>query len=184
MAAFRWIQMVLLLILMLQFKGKDQNDRFSLKQLCFIILVGSHYILVFSHFVEILFCILTAQIETQRTFLTVRDGNEVTLPCGNRRDTQDKSDETSWFFNNKHSFETRDLVKLGNSHREMKTISDRLSVTANGSLLLHKVTEVDAGLYTCRWTISGQHRDFAVYLSVITSEHLHHVKTKHVKLHL
>ncbi|XP_027897012.1 uncharacterized protein LOC114159110 isoform X2 [Xiphophorus couchianus] len=129
MAAFRWIQMVLLLILMLQFK---------------------------------------AQIEMQRTFLTVRDGNEVTLPCGNRRDTHDESDETSWFFNDKHSSEIRELVKLGNSHREMKTISDRLSVTANGSLLLHKVTEVDVGQYTCRWTISGQHHDFAVYLSVIT----------------
>ncbi|XP_032441873.1 uncharacterized protein LOC116734525 isoform X3 [Xiphophorus hellerii] len=129
MAAFRWIQMVLLLILMLQF---------------------------------------IAQTETQRTFLTVRDGNEVTLPCGNRRDTQDRSDETSWFFNNKHKSETRKLVKLGNSHRGMKTISDRLSVTANGSLLLHKVTEVDAGRYICQWTISGQCHDFVVYLCVIT----------------
>ncbi|XP_023203994.1 uncharacterized protein LOC111611433 isoform X2 [Xiphophorus maculatus] len=129
MAAFRWIQMVLLLILMLQFK---------------------------------------AQTETQQTFLTVRDGNEVTLPCGNRRDTHDKSDETIWFINDKHLSEIRTLIKLGNSHREMKTISDRLSVTANGSLLLHEVTEDDAGRYTCRWTISGQLHDFAVYLSVIT----------------
>ncbi|XP_032441876.1 uncharacterized protein LOC116734525 isoform X6 [Xiphophorus hellerii] len=129
MAAFRWIQMVLLLILMIQFK---------------------------------------AQTETQQTFLTVRDGNEVTLPCGNRRDTQDKSDNTIWVFNNKHKSETRKLVKLESSHREMKTISDRLSVTANGSLLLHKVTEVDAGRYTCHWIKSRQLHDFVVYLSVIT----------------
>ncbi|XP_032441948.1 uncharacterized protein LOC116734580 [Xiphophorus hellerii] len=128
MAAFRWIQMVLLLILMLQSK---------------------------------------AQTEVQRTFLTVRDGNEVTLPCGNRRETHDKSDETSWLFNNKHKSETRKLIKLENSHREMKTISDRLSVTANGSLLLHKVTEDDAGRYICQWIESRQH-NFVVYLSVIT----------------
>ncbi|XP_043962059.1 uncharacterized protein LOC122825061 [Gambusia affinis] len=128
MAAFRWIQIFLLLILMLQLK---------------------------------------AQTETQQTFLTVRGGEEVTLPCGNRRDTDDEYDETIWFFNDRHRSGTRTLT-LGNNHREMKTISDRLSVTANGSLHLHKVTEGDAGRYVCRWIDSGQHHDFQVFLSVIT----------------
>ncbi|XP_008395401.1 uncharacterized protein LOC103457212 isoform X2 [Poecilia reticulata] len=128
MAAFRWIKMILLLILMLQF---------------------------------------IAQTETQPTFLTVRGGNDVTLPCGNRRDTHDESDGTIWLFNHKHTSETKTLVKLGNSHREMKTISDRLSVTANGSLLLRNVTEDDGGRYICQWTKSGQPDHFVVFLYVI-----------------
>ncbi|XP_043962057.1 uncharacterized protein LOC122825059 [Gambusia affinis] len=129
MAAFRWIQIFLLLILMLQFN---------------------------------------AQTETQQTFVTVRGGDEVTLPCGNRRDTDDEYDKTTWIFNDRHRSETRTLVKLGNNHREMKTISDRLSVTANGSLHLHKVTEYDAGRYVCSWINSGQEHDFQVFLSLIT----------------
>uniref|UniRef100_A0A3P9PZT7 Ig-like domain-containing protein n=1 Tax=Poecilia reticulata TaxID=8081 RepID=A0A3P9PZT7_POERE len=133
--------------------------------------------LVFSYFVEILFCILAAQTETQPTFLTVRGGNDVTLPCGNRRDTHDESDGTIWLFNHKHTSETKTLVKLGNSHREMKTISDRLSVTANGSLLLRNVTEDDGGRYICQWTKSGQPDHFVVFLYVIKSEYLHHFDT-------
>ncbi|XP_054910146.1 uncharacterized protein LOC129375240 [Poeciliopsis prolifica] len=129
MAAFRWSQMVLLLILMLQF---------------------------------------IAQTEMQKTFLTVRGGDNVTLPCGIRRDTKNKSDETAWLFNDRHTYQTKTLVKLGNSHIEMKTISDRLSVTANGSLLLHNVTEKDVGRFTCRWITSGTQHDFVALLSVIT----------------
>ncbi|XP_016533330.1 uncharacterized protein LOC103146812 [Poecilia formosa] len=108
-----------------------------------------------------------AQTETQRTFLTVRGGNEVTLPCGNRRDTHDESDETIWLFNHRQTSETRELVKLGNSHREMKTISDRVSVTANGSLLLRDVREDDVGQYRCQWIRSHQVHHFVVDLSVI-----------------
>ncbi|XP_014834723.1 PREDICTED: uncharacterized protein LOC106912409 isoform X3 [Poecilia mexicana] len=106
-----------------------------------------------------------AQTETQPTFLTVRGGNEVTLPCG--RDKHDESDETIWLFNDRQKSETRELVKLGNYHREMKTISDRLSVTANGSLLLRDVREDDVGQYTCQLTRSGPQYRFVVFLSVI-----------------
>lgn len=49
-----------------------------------------------------------------------------------------------------------------------KSKSDRLSVTGNCSLGIKKVTEEDAGRYTCR----QQALDFFVLLSVVTSEYI------------
>ncbi|XP_041832731.1 cell wall protein DAN4-like [Melanotaenia boesemani] len=64
------------------------------------------------------------------------------------------------------------LIEHGQIHREAATKSDRLSVTANCSLVIKKVTDEDVGLYSCRQFVSGKQHgpDSHVYLSVITSE--------------
>ena len=48
------------------------------------------------------------------------------------------------------------LIELGQIHRDAAAQSDRLSVTANCSLVIKKVTHEDAGRYTCRQFISGE----------------------------
>ncbi|XP_014889478.1 uncharacterized protein LOC106948374 isoform X4 [Poecilia latipinna] len=108
-----------------------------------------------------------AQSESQSTNHTVRVGSEVTMPCGNRTDTEDKSDQTLWIFRNRRDRKETTLVELPNSHMEIKTMSDRLSVTANGSLHLYNVTEDDGGQYDCEWTTSGQKQRFVAHLSII-----------------
>ncbi|MED6277509.1 hypothetical protein CHARACLAT_014219 [Characodon lateralis] len=113
MAAFRWIQMSLFLMLVLQF---------------------------------------TASTGTQLAFFIVRPGDEVTLPCGNRTDYQDDSVSTEWLFS---------------ASREVNTRSDRLSVTADCSLVLKTVTVEDVGFYTCRQNVSGKQQDAEIFLSVI-----------------
>uniref|UniRef100_A0A8C2ZUM2 Ig-like domain-containing protein n=1 Tax=Cyclopterus lumpus TaxID=8103 RepID=A0A8C2ZUM2_CYCLU len=66
------------------------------------------------------------------------------------------------------------LFKNGQLDDEAKDKSDRLSVSENCSLVIKKVTDEDGGLYTCKQFRSGQIRDNMLYLSVATSEYLHH----------
>ncbi|XP_044025149.1 uncharacterized protein LOC122863086 [Siniperca chuatsi] len=64
------------------------------------------------------------------------------------------------------------LFERGQIHKNAKAKSDRLSVTANCSLVIKKVTVEDVGQYSCKQFKSGQHQDAHVYLSVITmTEH-------------
>ncbi|XP_030578120.1 uncharacterized protein LOC115774831 [Archocentrus centrarchus] len=67
--------------------------------------------------------------------LAVRDGDEVTLPCSN------KCNRTTWSF-------TGSIVLF--QHEQKKATSDRVSLNANCSLVIHKVTAEDAGHYACR----------------------------------
>ncbi|XP_044185748.1 uncharacterized protein LOC122965659 [Thunnus albacares] len=105
--------------------------------------------------------------------ITVRDGDEVTLSCENVMTDQDKCDSTTWLFS--HSRTARvELIKLGQIGENVKAKSDRLSVTANCSLVIKKVTVEDVGHYTCRQFKSGQQhgQDSQVDLSVVTmTEH-------------
>ncbi|KAI3364583.1 hypothetical protein L3Q82_011356 [Scortum barcoo] len=75
----------------------------------------------------------------QFSSFTVRDEDEVTLPCENMLKDQDSCSRTTWLF----SFFTKTAAK------ELK------------------VTVEDVGLYTCRRLRSGRHRDTDVYLSLI-----------------
>ena len=107
--------------------------------------------------------------------MTVRAGDEVTLPCDNVIHDQDKCDSTSWYFYYAPNTPAVTLFEDGQIHKEAKAKSDRLRVTEKCSLVIKKVTEEDAGLYVCRQIRSGQQGQTSwVYLSVVTSEYLHH----------
>ncbi|XP_042246127.1 uncharacterized protein LOC121882154, partial [Thunnus maccoyii] len=107
-------------------------------------------------------------------YITVRDGDEVTLSCENVMTDQDKCDSTTWIFSASRNTATIELINLGQIGENAKAKSDRLSVTVNCSLVIKKVTFDDVGYYTCRQFKSGQQQgqDSHVYLSVVTmTEH-------------
>ncbi|KAK9531866.1 hypothetical protein VZT92_011263 [Zoarces viviparus] len=106
-------------------------------------------------------------------FVTVRDGDEVTLPCNSVKDDHENCDSTEWIFIDSRPTEV-DLVKDGQIHEAAKDKSDRLSVSENCSLVIKNVKDEDGGRYHCRQLISGQEQgpDAQVYLSVVTlTEH-------------
>ncbi|XP_051264310.1 uncharacterized protein LOC127367989 isoform X1 [Dicentrarchus labrax] len=105
---------------------------------------------------------------------TVRAGDDVTLSCENVIKDKKNCDSTTWISSGSRSTATVELVTLGQIGKNTNSKSDRLSVTANCSLVIKKVTVEDAGRYTCRQFISGQQQDpdSQVYLSVVTmTEH-------------
>ena len=90
---------------------------------------------------------------------------------------QDKCDSTTWVFSHSRNTAAVGLIELGQIGENVKAQSDRLSVTADCSLVIKKVTVGDVGRYSCRqFDRSGQQQgpDAKVYLSVINSEYLHH----------
>ncbi|XP_049445753.1 uncharacterized protein LOC125896872 isoform X15 [Epinephelus fuscoguttatus] len=91
-------------------------------------------------------------------------GDEVTLSCENVTHDQDNCDSATWLFSDGGNTVT--LFEYGKIYREAK--SDRLSVTANCSLVIKKVTREDVGCYSCRQFRSGrQVSDSQVHLSVV-----------------
>ncbi|XP_051265476.1 uncharacterized protein LOC127368577 isoform X5 [Dicentrarchus labrax] len=118
--------------------------------------------------------LLPAVAEQLSPRIVGRVGDEVTLPCGNVRDNQDKCQRTSWLFVHSGNTPSVCLIDRGQIVENTNSKSDRLSVTVNCSLVIKKVTVEDACHYTCRQFISGQQQgpDSVVYLSVITmTEH-------------
>ncbi|XP_067337825.1 uncharacterized protein [Channa argus] len=126
-----------------------------------------------------LFLILMLQFKAatgqDSSAFTVRDEDDVTLPCGNVRDDQEKCNKTTWLFSGSGNTAAVSLVELGKIKTESKSKSDRLSVTENCSLVIKKVTDEDVGRYTCRqFNKSGQQQgsDSVVVVSVVTmTEH-------------
>ncbi|XP_051264320.1 uncharacterized protein LOC127367993 isoform X2 [Dicentrarchus labrax] len=105
---------------------------------------------------------------------TVRAGDGVTLSCENVIKDQNNCGSTTWLFSGSRRIAAVELVTLGQIGKNTNSKSDRLSVTANCSLVIKKVTVEDVGRYTCRQFISGQQQgpDSVVDLSVITmTEH-------------
>ncbi|CAI5684475.1 unnamed protein product [Oreochromis niloticus] len=145
MAAFTWIQMSSLLILMLQFKGT------------------------------------TEQHQTDQT-VTAGRGHDVTLPCKNMIQGQHNCISTTWLFSDSSS--SVSLFELG-QNKEAKRKSDRLSLSADCSLVIKKVTDQDVGRYSCRQyktpTGSQEGSDFMIDLSVINIEDVKTTKSTTVK---
>ncbi|XP_038583666.1 uncharacterized protein LOC119909491 [Micropterus salmoides] len=102
---------------------------------------------------------------------TVRVGDEVTLPCENVIDVQQRCDSTIWLFAGSGNTAAVELVRLGQIGENTKAKSDRLSVTENCSLVIKKVTVEDVGRYSCRQFTHKEGKqqapDSQVYLSVI-----------------
>uniref|UniRef100_A0A096LUC2 Ig-like domain-containing protein n=1 Tax=Poecilia formosa TaxID=48698 RepID=A0A096LUC2_POEFO len=114
------------------------------------------------------FLCLTIKTKAKECFninkFTVRVGDEVTLPCKDVTDGQNKCDGTTWSFIRSASVT---LFEAGNINL---TIPDRLNVTVNCSLVIKKVSMEDVGRYTCRQLTSGQEGpNSSVYLSVVHS---------------
>ncbi|KAF3703160.1 hypothetical protein EXN66_Car018848 [Channa argus] len=123
----------------------------------------------FRRILMVLFLILMIHVTVtgQFSFFTVRDGDDVTLPCGNVRDDQEKCDRTTWLFSDSGNTAAVELVNLGKIKPESKSKSDRLTFTENCSLVIKKVTDEDVGQYNCR-----QQEQYSVELSVVAlTEH-------------
>ncbi|KAK9531864.1 hypothetical protein VZT92_011262 [Zoarces viviparus] len=106
--------------------------------------------------------------------VTVRDGDEVTLPCNSVKDDHENCNSTVWLFDDPRSTAAVLLVRDGKIVEAAKDKSDRLSVSENCSLVIKNVKDEDGGRYTCRQLISGQEQghDAQVYLFVVNmTEH-------------
>ncbi|KAL3979407.1 Ras GTPase-activating-like protein IQGAP2/3 [Sarotherodon galilaeus] len=110
------------------------------------------------------------------TIQQYKPNSEVTLSCENVTDDQDKCDRTIWLFT-KSNTATITLFEYGKIHQEAKNKSDRLSVTANCSLVIKKLTAEDVGRYICRRFNKSGHQegsDSVAELSVVNREYFHH----------
>ena len=106
----------------------------------------------------------------QFSSVIVREGHDATLPCNHVIANQDKCGNIDWIFSYP-SGNSADLVKQGQIQENSKIKSDRLSLAADCSLVVKKVTSVDVGLYHCQQHRSGP--DTQVVLSTLNSEYLH-----------
>ncbi|XP_049445769.1 uncharacterized protein LOC125896873 isoform X3 [Epinephelus fuscoguttatus] len=102
---------------------------------------------------------------------TVRFGDDVSLPCGNVINNQDKCSGTSWLSSGSLGKTAEELISHGQISNNVigKAKSDRLSVTADCSLVIKKVTREDVGRYSCRQFDESERQvsDSQVHLSVV-----------------
>lgn len=80
---------------------------------------------------------------------TVRAGDEVTLPCESLKNNQQKCGNTTWIWRDSGNTAAVELTELGQTGETIRAKSDRLSVTADCSLVIKKVMSEDVGRYSC-----------------------------------
>ncbi|KAF1376945.1 hypothetical protein PFLUV_G00216780 [Perca fluviatilis] len=117
-------------------------------------MVGFRWIQMFLYLILVLQC--TAVTEQLPLSVTVRAGDEVTLPCGNVMNDQRECHSITWSFNRLPGRGAADVVIGGQIVQN--------SVAENCSLVIKNVTEEDVGRYHC---IQPKRSD-AVDLSVVT----------------
>ncbi|WP_438637259.1 immunoglobulin domain-containing protein [Paraclostridium dentum] len=93
----------------------------------------------------------------------VRDGDDVTLPCKNVINDQNKCDATAWEFSDARN--TVELIILGQIGEYAKS-----SVSENCSLVIKKVTDEDVGLYICRQYKSGRQQGQPASVNLILTD--------------
>ncbi|XP_039454647.1 uncharacterized protein LOC120433122 isoform X3 [Oreochromis aureus] len=89
-------------------------------------------------------------VSLNETSIFMKVGDDVTLPCLNLIDQQNNCDGTTWTFASRNKPTTIELITLGQIGEHAKTKSDRLSVTANCSVLIKKLKVEDVGFYSCQ----------------------------------
>ncbi|CAI5684460.1 unnamed protein product [Oreochromis niloticus] len=97
-----------------------------------------------------LMLMIQIEVSVNETSIFMKVGDDVTLPCLNLIDQQNNCDGTTWTFASRNKPTTIELITLGQIGEKAKTKSDRLSVTANCSLLIKKLTVEDVGFYSCQ----------------------------------
>ncbi|XP_025998819.1 uncharacterized protein LOC113006835 [Astatotilapia calliptera] len=117
-------------------------------------------------------------VSANETTIFMKVGDDVTLPCINVIDEQNNCDGTTWTFASRNRT-LIEVISFGQLGEKAKNASDRLSVTANCSLLIKTLTVEDVGFYYCkqyRYLQKHRHKrlvsESLVDLSVLTlTEH-------------
>ncbi|XP_069371387.1 obscurin isoform X3 [Paralichthys olivaceus] len=108
----------------------------------------------------------------QDSFIIVRAGAEVILPCEPVREDHVNCGATIWFFRESERAGDVNLVHYGQLDTSVisKSKADRIRLAANCSLVIREVTVEDAGLYLCRKFDQTKQiqRDHVFHLSVVT----------------
>lgn len=198
MAALRRIKLSLFLMLLLPFTGKDTSNKYSIKNTNYIRLfmlllcVGNifwgNFILepktwqklvsvclqkdIFPTIFHFFQFSSTPDAAVHRpSYITVKVGDGVTLPCGYVKRGQTDCDRTTWSF--RRSGDAVKWFDRGNFTQEAKTVSDSLSVAAKCSLVIKKVRAENAGLYACSQAMPGYLSESEDYLSVVNGAFFH-----------
>ncbi|XP_040925328.2 uncharacterized protein LOC114849732 [Betta splendens] len=129
------------------------------------------------HIQTLVFLILMLQftaVSTKFSFITVRDGDDVTLSCQNEVNDHDKCSLTHWFFRGSRDSPVIDLVKSGQMDQTQlpRSRSDRLSVTEKCSLFIKSVTQEDVGQFFCRQR--GRDSGFDLTVVALTEQKMDH----------
>ncbi|KAK7889532.1 hypothetical protein WMY93_025092 [Mugilogobius chulae] len=111
-----------------------------------------------------------SQFEGVRTdsHLFFRAGENVTLPYQKEPNYGPECSEVSWFYYSSDMSQEVVLRVTGGSVLKESPGSSRVSLSSDCSLILHNVTEEDAGKYIYRVSDQRQHWDTTVYLGVMS----------------
>ncbi|CAJ1077871.1 uncharacterized protein LOC121520993 isoform X1 [Xyrichtys novacula] len=122
-----------------------------------------------SLFVILVLLVTAAVSGLEEQSVTIRVGDEVTLPCKNVIKDQQSCDKTAWLYRQEEGVIPVELVTLGNISKSAisRGYSDRLRVGEDCSLVLKNVSREDVGRYACRQFKPGVTTEARIFLSVI-----------------